>query len=162
MRVHIGFIFGDFTFVNQRLNVGVVIGAANKLAAMKVVNPRIASMYPVTVARWIDQKSSHRAVRFHLGRNCSQLDDSMGFFNNLLQHYLGIVYVWRITFKQLLGCHHDLVRGLATAAAPTHAVRHDAQQATCHAMMTDQVDLILLVITVTLVDARGCGDSVAV
>ena len=90
---------------------------------------------------------------FLLCRDGRELDYCVGFFHQLFEHGCCIVCDGRVTLKQLLGSHHDLVGSLASTASPTHPVGHNAQHATCNAGVTKERHLILLVVTVTLVDA---------
>lgn len=85
----------------------------------------------------------------------------MGFKQELLEHGGGIVVFGRITLKQLAGGQHHLIGGLAATAAATHAVGHDAQQAPVGPRMRHQGNLILLVFTITPVDARGSRQAIA-
>lgn len=82
-----------------------------------------------------------------------------------LLHHLGqdgrrIVGVRVVAFKQLFGGHHDLVRGFASAAAPTHAIGHDGQNAAIDTRMFQERDLVLLVLAVALVYTCGSSESV--
>ena len=61
-------------------------GAVYQFVAMKVVNPRITGMNPMTITCRVNQKRSQRAVGFHFRRNRGQLDDNMCFFDDLFQH----------------------------------------------------------------------------
>lgn len=85
----------------------------------------------------------------------------MGFLNKLHQHGGSVVSIRRIPFKKLAGCHHDLVRSLATATSASHSIGDNRQYATIDPRVVDQCDLILLVFAVTLVDPGRSGQSVA-
>ena len=54
----------------------------------------------------------------------------------------------------------DLVRCLATAAAPAHAISHDAEHTTGNARVTEQGNLVLLIVAVSLVNTGGGSDSI--
>ena len=159
--MYISLFLGQLTLVYQRLHIGMVRCAVYQLAAVKMVNTGITSVNPVTVTCGVDQKCCKRAVRFLFGRDSRQLDDEMGFLDNLLEHGWRVVGVWRIALKQLFGRHHDLVGCFASATAAAHAVSDNSKQTPRDALMADQVDLILLVITVTLVNAGRSCKSVA-
>ena len=84
----------------------------------------------------------------------------MSLFNELPQHGGRIIAFWRIAVKKLLGRQHDLLGCFAPAAAPSHAVCNNAQHAAACPVMTEQLDLILLVVAVSFVDAGGSCDSI--
>ena len=89
--MHIGFLLGDLALVYERLNIRVVNGAVNQLAALEMVDTGITSVYPVAISRWIDEKRCHGAVGLLLGRYRCQLDDDMRFIDNLLEQRKRIV-----------------------------------------------------------------------
>ena len=84
----------------------------------------------------------------------------MCLLDHLGQDGRGIVGIRIVTFKQLFGGHHDLVRCFATAAAPTHSVGHDGQYAAVDTWMLYKRDLILLVLAVAFVYACGSSESI--
>ena len=77
LRMHIGLLIGELALVYKRLHVGMVYGAMNQFAAMKMVDAGIPRMNPVAVSSGIDQKSSQRTVRFLLCRLSRQFDDDL-------------------------------------------------------------------------------------
>ena len=83
--------FGQFTPIDQRLHVRMVERAVYQSAIVEVVNARIASVGPVAVTAWVDEKRRHRAVRLLLGGNRCQADDDVRFFHQVLEHGGGIV-----------------------------------------------------------------------
>ena len=103
--------------------------ALDQLAAVEVVDARVAGMHPVAVAGRVDQEGGEGAVRLLLGGDGGELDDQVRLLHHLLEQRRRVVVVGRVALEQLLGRHHDLVGGLAAAAAPAHAVGHDAQHA---------------------------------
>ena len=159
VRVVVGLGFGQLTPIDQRLHIRVVAAAKRHFRALKVVNPRVTRMHPMAVAAWVDQERCNGAVGLLLGRNGREPDDDVGFFDHALEHGRRVVCVGRVTFKQLPCRHHDLVRGLASATAPAHAIGNDAQHTAVMTLMGDEGDLILLVFTVTLVDASGRDEA---
>ena len=102
---------------------------AHELAIVVVVDARVAGVRPITVTPGIDQESGDRAVRFFFGRDGGELDHHMGLPRDLHQHRRRVVRLWRITLEQLLRGHDDLVRRLAPAAAPAHAIGQNAEDA---------------------------------
>ncbi|MOA35716.1 hypothetical protein D3C78_1571880 [compost metagenome] len=77
----------------------------------------------------------------------------MRFMHHGLQQGGGVVIDGVVALEQLLAGEHDLVRGLAPAAAPAHAVRDHAQYAAMDARVGKQQDLVLLIGSVATVDA---------
>ena len=89
------------------------------------------------------------------GGRCGELDDQMGFVQQLLQQLCRLVAVRAVTFKQLVGRQHHLVRGFAAPAAPAHPIGHHAQQAPGHPGVGQQAELVLLVVPVAAIEAGG-------
>ena len=67
LRMDVGFLLGQLAAVHQRLHVGMVHGALDQLAAVEMVDARVAGMDPVAVARRVDEEGGQRAVRLLLG-----------------------------------------------------------------------------------------------
>ena len=84
----------------------------------------------------------------------------MGFLHYLGQDGGRVIGVGVIPLKQLFGGHHDLVRGFAAAASPTHAIGYDGQNAAIDARVFYERDLVLLVLAVALVYSCGSSESV--
>lgn len=159
VRVVVGLRFGQFTPIDQRLHVRVVAATKCHSRALKMVNARVTCMHPVAVAAGVDEKRCNRAVGFLFCRDGREPDDDMGFFHHALEHGCRIIRIGRIAFEQLPRSHHDLVRSLAPATAPSHTVRNHTQHTAVVPLMGDQGNLILLIFTVTLVDAGGCDEA---
>ena len=115
----------------------------------------------MAVAARIDQEGGHRAVGFFLCRDGGEADHHMRLARDLHQQARRIVGLGRIPLEQLLGGHDDLVGGLAPPAAPAHSVRHDAQDTPVDPGVVEKSHAVLLVVTVSLVDAGGRRESVA-
>lgn len=85
----------------------------------------------------------------------------MRFFDQLGQQARSIVRGRVVPLKELPGREHYLVRRLSPTTAPPHAVCQNRQHATVVARMGEQSNLVLLVLPVSLVDARGRSKAVS-
>lgn len=150
----------DLAFVNQRLHVGVICCSVDQLTALVMVDPGVTGVHPVAGSGWRNQKRCKRAVRFLFGRDRGELDDDMGFVNDLPEHGRCVISLRCVALKKLLRRQHDLVRCLAPAATASHAIGHDAQHAAGNAGVAYQVDLVLLIVPIPFMDSRGCSDSI--
>ena len=159
--VYGGLFFGEFSTVDQGLDVGVVHGALDELGTVVLVNAGIPGVRPMAVTARIDEESRHRAVRFFFCRNGCQLDHDVGFLHDLVQGRGSIIGRRVVALKQLARGHHDLVRCLAPATSAAHTIGNDGKNAAIDPRVLDQGDLVLLVVAVTFVDARGSGEFVA-
>ena len=160
LRVHVGFVFSDRTFVDQPLHIRVVDAAADHVGAAKVVNARIAGMHDVAFARRADEESGHGAVRFFFGSDRGQLDHEVRLEHQLFQRFGGVVAARRVALEQLVGREQHLIGGLAAATLAAHAVGQHREQATGCAVVRDDLDLVLLIGAVATMQARGGGKSV--
>ena len=80
--------------------------------------------------------------------------------SDLLEQGMPIICIGRVAVKELFGRQHGLIGGLASAAAASHAIGDHAQQAARIVCMRQQANLILLIVAVPFMDARGRGDSI--
>src|ERR1035437_6707846 len=85
----------------------------------------------------------------------------MRFHRDLIKRCYWVFGFGVITFKQLFGSQHHLVRGFTSPAAPPHAIGQYGEKASLHPGMLHQHNLVLLVIPVALVNAGGGRYSIA-
>jgi hypothetical protein len=117
-------------------------------------------MQPVRLGTRVDQKQRDGAVGFLLCGDGSQTDDDMGFLRDLLEHGRRVIDIGCVALKQLASRHHDLIGSFAATAATAHAVSQYGQEAASSTRMRENSDLVLLVFTITPMDAGRCGKSV--
>jgi hypothetical protein len=155
-----GVFWRQLALRHQRLHIRMVCGAEHRRAAVEVVHPRIAHMHPVALPGRQHHERGNRAVRLLLGRDRGELDDRVRVLDDLRKQFLGRIFRRRKALEQLPRGHDDLVRRLAPATAATHSVGHHRQHATVNAWMRNHRNLVLLVLAVALVKARGGTESV--
>ncbi|MPN27518.1 hypothetical protein SDC9_174952 [bioreactor metagenome] len=75
--------------------------------------------------------------------------------DDVLEHRRAVVGFGRVALEQLLRGHQHLVRRLAPAAAPAHAICNNAKHAAVEPGVRQQCNPVLLVLPISLVDPGG-------
>src|SRR5689334_5145917 len=72
-----------------------------------------------------------------------------------------LVPAWLVAGEELARRHQDLIGRFAAAAAPAHSVGNDTENATRHAWVGGDHDLVLLIGAIPLVEAGSGSESKA-
>jgi hypothetical protein len=88
-------------------------------------------------------------------------NDGVGILHNGAQHAYAVFLGGLKALEKLAGRQHDLIGCLSPAAAPAHAIGYHAENAALGIGVRHEQNLVLLVFSVTAMNAGGRLNAVA-